>query len=53
MNSSHTGKKELYDIKYSAQYEGQKSSVCYSMHMQMMKNDEGTLNVCQFLGKTM
>lgn len=46
MNSSHAGEKELYDIKYSARYEGQKSSVCYSTDMWMMKNDEHTLNVC-------
>lgn len=35
-------------MKYSAQREGQKSSVCYSMDMWMIKNDEGSLNVCQF-----
>lgn len=34
-------------MKYSAQYEGQKSSVCYSTDTRVMENDESTLNVCQ------
>lgn len=41
-------RKELHGIKYSAQYEGQKSRECYSTDMWVMKNDERALNACQY-----